>query len=52
MKLKENQRHISGRLDRVKPRFGVLPTRVQDNPKAYRRHPKHKITREAVQGRL
>ncbi|MBU2859422.1 hypothetical protein HF290_03035 [Acidithiobacillus ferrooxidans] len=45
MKLKADQRRVSGKLKRLKPRFGVFPTRVQDNPKAYRRHPKH---REAV----
>ncbi|MHB8225037.1 hypothetical protein [Acidithiobacillus sp.] len=42
MKLKDNQRRISGKLKRLKPRFGVLPTRVQDNLKTYRRHPKHR----------
>jgi hypothetical protein len=46
MKLKDSQRKICGTLDRIKPRFGVLPTRVQYNPKTtYRRSPKH---REAV----
>ncbi|MHB1641957.1 MAG: hypothetical protein ACYCS8_04780 [Acidithiobacillus sp.] len=45
MKIKDNQRRVSGKLKRLKPRFGVLPTRVQGNPKAYKRHPKH---REAV----
>ena len=49
MKLKDNQRRVSGKLKRLKPRFGVLPTRVQANPKAYKRHPKHKSPREAVQ---
>lgn len=34
MKLRpEEQRRITGKLKRLKPRFGVLPTRVQDNPK-------------------
>jgi hypothetical protein len=42
MKIKANQRRISGKLKRLKPRFGVLPTRVQANPKAYRRNPKHR----------
>ena len=41
MKLKDNQRRVSGKLKRLKPRFGILPTRVQTNPKAYRRRPKH-----------
>ena len=49
MKLKDNQRRVSGKLKRLKPRFGVLPTRVQATPKAYKRHPKHKSPREAVQ---
>jgi hypothetical protein len=43
MKLKDNQRRVSGKLKRLKPRFGVLPTRVQVNPKTtYRRRPKHR----------
>lgn len=42
MQLKTEQRRIAGKLKRIKPRFGVLPTRVQDNPKtAYKRRPKH-----------
>ncbi len=42
MQLKPEQRRITGKLKRLKPRFGVLPTRVQDNPKkAYKRRPKH-----------
>ena len=45
MKLKDDQRRVSGKLKRIKPRFGVRPTRVQDNQKAYKRRPKH---REAV----
>lgn len=43
MKMDEKQRRIVGKLKRIKPRFGVLPTRVQDNPKTtYKRHPKHR----------
>ncbi len=42
MKIKDNQRRVSGKLKRLKPRFGVLPTRVQANPKAYKRRPKHR----------
>jgi len=43
LKLKDSQRKVCGTLDRIKPRFGVLPTRVQDNPKTtYRRQPKHR----------
>ena len=43
MKIPADQRRISGKLKRLKPRFGVLPTKVQDNPKkAYKRHPKHR----------
>ncbi len=49
MKIPADQRRISGKLKRLKPRFGVLPTRVQANPKAYKRRPKHKSPREAVQ---
>jgi len=45
MKLKDNPRRVSGKLKRLKPRFGVLPTRVQANPKTTYRRPKH---REAV----
>lgn len=44
MKLKDNQRKVSGKIKRLKPRFGVLPTRVQANPKAYKRSPKHKTS--------
>jgi hypothetical protein len=43
MKIPADQRRISGKLKRLKPRFGVLPTRVQANPKTtYRRNPKHR----------
>ncbi len=49
MQIQDNQRRVLGKLKRLKPRFGVLPTRVQANPKAYKRHPKHKAPREAVQ---
>ena len=43
MKIPADQRRVLGKLRRLKPRFGVLPTRVQDNPKTtYRRRPKHR----------
>jgi len=43
MKLKDSDKKVCGTLNRIKPRFGVLPTRVQDNPKTtYRRHPRHR----------
>lgn len=41
MKIPADQRRVSGKLKRLKPRFGVLPTRVQANLKAYKRRPKH-----------
>lgn len=42
MKIPADQRRVSGKLKRLKPRFGILPTRVQDSPKAYKRRPKHR----------
>ena len=46
MKIPADQRRVSGKPKRLKPRFGVLPPRVQANPKTtYRRRQKH---REAV----
>ncbi len=43
MKIPADQRRVLGKLRRLKPRFGVLPTRVQANPKTtYRRRPKHR----------
>ena len=44
MKIPADQRRVSGKLKRLKPRFGVLPTHIQDNPKAYKRRPKHKAS--------
>ena len=41
MKISADQCRVSGKLKRLKPRFGVLPTRVQANPKEYKRRPKH-----------
>ncbi len=45
MKIPADQRRVAGELDRLKPRFGILPTLVQTSRKCAarrKRHQKHR----------